>query len=81
MNKKPSKTATAAKVKSDVVYEKLGDIEKHGRLNSIRVYGLKDNTNETEYLTAEALVHLCRTKLNVDEIKKQDIDIVYRLGS
>jgi len=40
---------------------------------------LKDNTNETASLTAEA--HLFRTKLYVDEIKKQDIDIAHRLGS
>lgn len=84
---KLEETVTALTVKTDqatykahLAMDKSEDLEQHGRMNSIRVYGLKDTgSDEDENATIRALLTLFKTRLGI-ELGHRDIDIAHRLG-
>jgi len=45
--------ACAARAKADIVYDKIDEMEQHGRLNSIRIYVLTDTKTKTATQTTD----------------------------
>ena len=72
--------ASYAVYKASVAINKVDELEQHGRLNTIRVYGVQDNNkSETTSETANEVISLLENQLDLS-IEREDIDIAHRLG-
>ncbi|RUS77598.1 hypothetical protein EGW08_014637 [Elysia chlorotica] len=68
-------------LKSNVqtIMEKCNVSEQYSRKNNLRVFGIRDNKNETIEETEKKIVAVISSKLGVADIK-QKIDVAHRVG-
>lgn len=71
-----SSTLNAMKTENEKNLQKLEIMEQELKKNNLRVFNLKEKTNED---TIQEVINLFNSKMHLD-IKKDDIEVCYRIG-
>ena len=58
---------------------KLVELEQYGRMNNVRVFGLKESEGEMAKECEEKFISLVKNKLKID-IRTEDLEAVHRVG-
>nr|KAG5708209.1 hypothetical protein BaRGS_021143 [Batillaria attramentaria] len=74
------RVADEAKYEAGVARAQAGDLEQYGRRYNVRVFGVKEDDDETAQQCEEKVLRIINEKLELKGIKSADVDAIHRLG-
>nr|KAG5691870.1 hypothetical protein BaRGS_033474 [Batillaria attramentaria] len=74
------RVADEAKYEAGVARAQAGDLEQYGRRYNVRVFGVKEDDDETVQQCEEKVLRIINEKLELKGIKSADVDAIHRLG-